>query len=150
MMYAIGYWKSSRVVERQHVHALVVRVEEGELVHYPHQVALGDRIAVRPRGEAPVPVAAGRRVVADAHEGEAAVVLDVRLDLRRDGAARKSAEAASLSQRRAAEAEHDEGCQEGGAKAAGSTMKGHCGRDKATVLAEVVRCGAVPHAHPSR
>ena len=70
--------KELRIVERERVD-LVVRVEEADLIQDLHEVAFRQRIAVAPRRPAAVPIAAGRRRVFQADEGEASVVGDVRV-----------------------------------------------------------------------
>ena len=62
------------VVQPQAVDFLRARPEIADLVENPHQVLFGQRIAVRPRGQALVPVAAWRRLVVHADERELAVV----------------------------------------------------------------------------
>ena len=64
------------IVERHGVD-LVMRAEEAHLVHDLHQVPLGERIAVDPGRTAAGPEAAGRGIVAHAHEREPAVVRNV-------------------------------------------------------------------------
>ena len=67
------------VVERQGVDLLDVRPEVADRVHDVHQVLLGERIAVAPRGPAAVPVAARRSLIFHADEREPAVVWRVRV-----------------------------------------------------------------------
>jgi hypothetical protein len=63
-----------RVVQPQAVDFLGARPEVADLVQNPHQVLFGERIAVRPCGQALVPVAARRGRVIHANERELAVV----------------------------------------------------------------------------
>src|SRR3989441_1174133 len=66
-----------RIIEREDVRIVCMRPEVADVVHDPHQVLLGDGIAVHPRGPAARPVATRRRLVLDADEREPAVVRDV-------------------------------------------------------------------------
>ena len=66
-----------RVVQREHVEGVGVRAEIADLVHDPHQVVFGERIAVRPRRQPLIPVAARGRRVFQPRECEPAVIRHV-------------------------------------------------------------------------
>src|SRR5262245_47107179 len=55
-----------------------VRPEVADLLHEPHEILFGGRIAMRPRRQTAVEIAAGKRGVVQSDEREGAVVRDVR------------------------------------------------------------------------
>ena len=73
-----GILEQRGVIDCQHVRSVAVRVEHADLVRDREQILLGVRVAMRPRGEPAVVVAARRDGVVETREGEASVVWQIR------------------------------------------------------------------------
>ena len=73
-----GILEQRGVIDCKHVRSVAVRVEHADLVRDREQILFGVRVAMGPGGEPAIVVAARRDGVAEAREGEASVVWQIR------------------------------------------------------------------------